>query len=386
MPTWARFSISPTGQVKDATGLISQGAAPVFPKHPVKVGSKWTGDIGFDVAFNVPRAVATGKATRVLAGLADVGAHKWAKIALEGKVELAKLAFTHRQIGVKLDQGESASPTSRGVVIDSVVPGSPAEKAGLAPGDVIVELGGMPVDTWGDLVYAVNVSPTDRATKMAVLREAARKELRITPRAARSGHIAANGTVKGTVVLDVTEGRIIRQEVDPIALRISAWREGKKREHAFTMRTVMQRVPARDEAAKLVRKLALEFIGAFRLDRPTARKRLEEMLAEDVVMAWSNGRAGKGKTTFLHWYDEAMAEIRDAFRTFAARYDIRSVRRFADGAIVFGKVELSGTLKDGDKPYRRSVWETLVFRKTPAGWRLIHEHSTRTAAEKADSR
>jgi len=43
--------------------------------------------------------------------------------------------------------------------IGSVVPGSPAEKAGLLPGDTVLEINGRKISTWKDVNYAVLLNP-----------------------------------------------------------------------------------------------------------------------------------------------------------------------------------------------------------------------------------
>jgi len=47
------------------------------------------------------------------------------------------------------------------------------------------------------------------------------------------------------------------------------------------------------------------------------------------------------------------------------------VRMFGyDGAFVFGKWQLD---RASDKPHGRF---TLIFRKTPAGWKIVHDHTS----------
>jgi len=55
-------------------------------------------------------------------------------------------------------------------VIGSVVGGSPAEKAGLRPGDRIVQVAGDTVDTWKDLDIAVGIRRPDRDVAVSVVR------------------------------------------------------------------------------------------------------------------------------------------------------------------------------------------------------------------------
>lgn len=57
--------------------------------------------------------------------------------------------------GVRLGVMFEPSPTGRGVVVKAVTPGSNAERAGLQPGDVLLDLDGEPLTEGFDLSYAV---------------------------------------------------------------------------------------------------------------------------------------------------------------------------------------------------------------------------------------
>jgi hypothetical protein len=58
----------------------------------------------------------------------------------------------------------------RGNVVEKVQPGSPAERAGLAPGDQLVELGGVPVHSLGDAQFALDRAPAAGRLDVAWLR------------------------------------------------------------------------------------------------------------------------------------------------------------------------------------------------------------------------
>lgn len=143
----------------------------------------------------------------------------------------------------------------------------------------------------------------------------------------------------------------------------------------------------RDDSAdeQTLRKLAREFVDTFRTDHATPFKRLEDIMADDIVAILSSGRMLEGKRTLLNFYKESLTEILAEFRTFKIVYDIRSVRLLGDAATVFGKLRVGGQLKENNERWGHEVWETLVFRKDAGGWRLVQEHSTKAASENPPS-
>ncbi len=69
----------------------------------------------------------------------------------------------------------------KGVKISGTTKGSPAEKAGLVAGDVIVEFDGQKIENIYDYVYALQVAKANRETQMKVLRKADTLEVKIIP-------------------------------------------------------------------------------------------------------------------------------------------------------------------------------------------------------------
>ncbi|EBA15342.1 Putative trypsin-like serine protease [Roseobacter sp. SK209-2-6] len=68
----------------------------------------------------------------------------------------------------------------KGVVIESVVADSPAEAAGLKPGDVVVSFGGAEVGELRDLTKAVAMNNPEEETKMEILRRGKTLEIDVT--------------------------------------------------------------------------------------------------------------------------------------------------------------------------------------------------------------
>ncbi len=94
------------------------------------------------------------------------------RMAGEGGPEHFEFAFggTGSYLGVELTPLTSGlrkyfnAPDGKGVLVGDVIKDSPADKAGLVAGDVIIEVNGKPVSGPGDLVRALrDVEPGDRA-------------------------------------------------------------------------------------------------------------------------------------------------------------------------------------------------------------------------------
>lgn len=94
---------------------------------------------------------------------------------------------TRGSIGVSFEEDKSTNPITLkslgapyGVVIESVQPGSPAEKAGLKGGDVITNVNGHAVKTGNDLVNPILETPIGSKIKLNYIRDRAQKETTAT--------------------------------------------------------------------------------------------------------------------------------------------------------------------------------------------------------------
>lgn len=92
------------------------------------------------------------------------------------------LAFDDRgaHLGV-MASDLAATATTAGVRIDDVHAGSPAEKAGLKVGDVVVEYDGEKVRSARQFTRLVQETPEGRTVKIAVVRNGARQVMEATP-------------------------------------------------------------------------------------------------------------------------------------------------------------------------------------------------------------
>jgi serine protease Do len=88
------------------------------------------------------------------------------------------------QLGVMVSDVDAKSPA--GVKVDEVNENSPAEKAGLKAGDVVVEYDGERIRSARQFTRLVQETPDGRSVKIAVLRNGQRQTLDATPEASPS--------------------------------------------------------------------------------------------------------------------------------------------------------------------------------------------------------
>lgn len=98
----------------------------------------------------------------------EVLSHVQASLARDGK-------YTPCWIGVSMDQGEDTP------VITSVRPESPASKAGLKNGDILVNIGGKKIGTYAEVVNAFYYLQPGKALEFRVLRGVELKTVKVTP-------------------------------------------------------------------------------------------------------------------------------------------------------------------------------------------------------------
>jgi serine protease Do len=94
---------------------------------------------------------------------------------------------TRGSIGVSFQDENSNNPVLMkelgapyGIVVEAVEPGSPADKVGLQPGDVITDVNGQPVHTGTDLVNPIAQTPIGQSVKLHYVRNKQSKEVTVT--------------------------------------------------------------------------------------------------------------------------------------------------------------------------------------------------------------
>jgi serine protease Do len=109
----------------------------------------------------------------------NVATHIQEQLVKHGKVTRGRLGLTVQE----LDQALASSfglKTPHGALINSVEPGSPAEKAGLQAGDIIVKLGNKVIEHSNDLPLLVaDIAPGSKTT-IEVIRKGSSKTMSVT--------------------------------------------------------------------------------------------------------------------------------------------------------------------------------------------------------------
>ncbi|SLM32756.1 Putative magnetosome protein with 2 PDZ-serine protease domains. Similar to the C-terminus of MamE proteins. Named mamP* in GenBank [Desulfamplus magnetovallimortis] len=113
---------------------------------------------------------------------------------------------------------------SEGVIVNRIIPGSPAEKAGLLPGDIIYEFDRRDVEDVEDLVKLLDRSEPDERVRLVLIRDTERiviyveLEEAVAVQSQSADKIIGNTmSVSGTVLPDDQEWGVVLSEVtDPL--------------------------------------------------------------------------------------------------------------------------------------------------------------------------
>ncbi len=130
------------------------------------------------------------------------------------------------RIGLSIENVADNDAADEGAVVRAVRPESPAESAGFAEGDIMVEFDGERVRSARQLTRLVQETPAGRTVWAAVMRDGRRVELEVTPEPASSDIAAVVGRL-GERLGDVytwvlpDAGRDLRTRVRPVRLGVN---------------------------------------------------------------------------------------------------------------------------------------------------------------------
>jgi serine protease Do len=128
--------------------------------------------IGINTAIN-PRANTIGFTVPI-----NMAKHVLPQLRAQGRVTRGWLGVVIQGLNPELAESFELA-TENGALVSKVLPESPAEEAGIARGDVIVNFDGTPVNEWRDLPRLVGETPAERPVDVVVIRNGQEKTIRI---------------------------------------------------------------------------------------------------------------------------------------------------------------------------------------------------------------
>jgi serine protease Do len=100
----------------------------------------------------------------------------------KGRVDRGYMGVSIQDINPALAEQFNLLPDEHGALISDVMPGSPAEKAGLKGGDVVLQFNGKPVPTSNRLQYEVAATAPGTAVPVKILRNGKEETIQLTVR------------------------------------------------------------------------------------------------------------------------------------------------------------------------------------------------------------
>ncbi|MBI4636536.1 MAG: Do family serine endopeptidase, partial [Candidatus Rokubacteria bacterium] len=181
------------------------------------------------------QAEVIGINTAIVAGGAGIGfaipsnmARKiYTELITRGKVTRGWLGVSIQQLTPELAKSFGARDP-RGVLISDVVPESPAARAGLQPGDILLEFDGQKVDGPADLQRAVGLAAPGREARLKVWRDRGEKVVEVKIGETPDERAAPRGGGRGISLLGL--------EVRPITPEVARQLNLKSTEGVVVMR------------------------------------------------------------------------------------------------------------------------------------------------------
>jgi len=96
-----------------------------------------------------------------------------------GKVARGYMGVTVRELTPDLAQGFGLPPATKGALVEQVMPKTPAAKAGIQVGDVVVAVNGKPVEVPGQLTRAVAAVTPGNKVSITVLRDSKKRDISV---------------------------------------------------------------------------------------------------------------------------------------------------------------------------------------------------------------
>jgi serine protease Do len=114
----------------------------------------------------------------------DMAANIAEKLIKDGKVSRARVGIALQPLTPAIAKQLGIDPETKGVLVGEVLPGSPAEKAGLKPGDVITRFNGQAIASLPSFRLTVAASDVGKSFTLNYYRDGEERKTTIVPAAA----------------------------------------------------------------------------------------------------------------------------------------------------------------------------------------------------------
>jgi serine protease Do len=142
--------------------LVDMNGAVIGVNSAIVSGSTGNDGIGFAIPINMATSVAN-------------------MLIKDGKVHYARIGIALQPMSPVLARQLGLDESTKGVFVDGVNPGSPAEKAGIKEGDVIIGFGGEKVENGASFRLRVATSEVSKPQEIVFLRDGKRQTAQIVP-------------------------------------------------------------------------------------------------------------------------------------------------------------------------------------------------------------
>jgi serine protease Do len=142
--------------------LVNMDGEVIGINSAIMSGSQGNDGIGFTIPINMAASVAN-------------------MLVKDGKVHYARVGIQLAPLSPALARQFGLDEGTKGVLVGDVLPGSPAEKAGLKQGDVIVGFGGEKVHSLPSFRLKVATSEVSKPSELVYLRDGKERTISIVP-------------------------------------------------------------------------------------------------------------------------------------------------------------------------------------------------------------
>jgi len=147
--------------------LVNMDGEVIGINSAIMSGSSGNDGIGFTIPINMAASVAN-------------------MLVKDGKVHYARVGIKLAPLSPALARQFGLDEGTRGVLVDEVLPGSPADKAGLKQGDVIVGFAGEKVHSLPSFRLKVATSEVAKSSELVFLRDGKERTISIVPTASEN--------------------------------------------------------------------------------------------------------------------------------------------------------------------------------------------------------